>query len=155
MRTHGFTLVETLVVLAVTAVLLALALTYTRGGGTLRAAHALKASLLWARTNAVWSGVPVAVTELPGGAGLLLTQLGAGSTKCGNGSELARFRLRDYPGVTLAAGLPRGVVWLPDGSGRSCDGGGVISATMRLLGGQGGAKVVLSSLGRVRVEADP
>jgi hypothetical protein len=44
-------------------------------------------------------------------------------------------------------------VWLPYGGARSCDGGGVISGRLILTDGIGHVDVIVSSLGRVRVES--
>jgi len=128
MNARGMSLVELLVVIAVLALCLSLALAFARPSHALRAAEASRAAILWARANALWRGEAVSVTELPGGAGLV---------------------------VRLEAGLPRGIVWLPSGSGRTCDGGGVVSATLRLADARRRVAVVVSSLGRVRLEVGP
>lgn len=141
-------------VLALLGVLLALGSWLARPDRTIRAAEAVRSVILFARLNAVWRGATVAVTELEGGGGLV-ARLVEGGGACGPGPELARVPLADHPGVRFAAGLPRGLAWLPSGAGRSCDGGGVVSATLSLVDGRNEARVVVSSLGRVRVEAVP
>lgn len=147
------TLVELLLVLALLGVLASIAYAFARPSHVARAAGALRSAILFARTEAMWRGVPVSVTELPGGAGLAVRLAASAAAPCGGGSELLRAPLADHPGVRMAAGLPRGLVWLPSGSGRSCSGGGVISATIELADGRSAMAVVVSSLGRVRLEA--
>jgi len=155
-HTRGFTLVEALLVLAVLGVLAGLGVVTARPALEMRAARAVRALLLHARVEAMWTGAPVAVVELPGGAGLAARASGAVPVCDSGGRTLATVRLRDFPGVTLARGLRSGgLYWLPSGSGRDCDGGGVISGTLELRGPFGSAAVVVSSLGRVRVEAGP
>lgn len=155
MKRSGLTLVELLVLLAVLGVLLSVAWAAARPDNAQRGAQAVRAAILWGRANAIWRGVSVAITDLGEGAGLVLRVADAAGSPCAGGWELARVRMSEHAGVNLLAGLPRGLVWLPDGSGRSCDGGGVISATLRLQGARRAVNVVVSSLGRVRLETVP
>src|SRR5690554_4191588 len=134
MNKSAVTLIELLVVLAVLGVLLSTAVALTRPSHTHRAAQALRSAILWARANAIWRGVSVAVIE--GGDGFVVRSADEATAPCEAGREMARVRLSEHPGVVVGQGLPRGVVWLPNGSGRSCDGGGVISATVRLTDGR-------------------
>lgn len=152
MKRSGLTLVELLVLLAVLGVLLSVAWSVVRPDNAQQAAQSVRTAILWARANAIWRGVSVAVTDLADGAGLVLSVGHAADSSCSGGTELARVRMSEHAGVSLLAGLPRGLVWLPDGSGRSCDGGGVISATLRLQGARRAVNVIVSSLGRVRLE---
>ena len=156
-RRSGFTLIELLVCLAVIGSLAGIGLRFARPANDLRAATALKTLLLWARSEAMWQGSSVAVSELPLGAGYEVRRLAAGSNDCHSGEVMGRLLLVEHAGVSLAAGFGSrtGLLWLPTGSGRSCDGGGVISTsiTFRSLGGS--SRVVVSSLGRVRVERVP
>ena len=153
----GFTLLELLVGLAILSVMAGLGMTFARPANDLRAATAVKTMLLWARAEAVWHGVPVAVTELPLASGFVVRSLPSGSGDCDDGEILGRLLLADHPGVRLAAGfgVRGGIVWLASGSGRSCAGGGVISADLRLASLTGTSHVIVSSLGRVRVERGP
>jgi len=78
------------------------------------------------------------------------------SGTCLGGEASNRLLLAEYPGVRVASGFASdGMLWLPSGSGRTCAGSGVISATLTLRGFSGAADVVISSLGRVRVERQP
>lgn len=153
MNRRAFTMIELLVVLALLAACFSVATAVSRPSHAWRAARSLRATLLWARTEAMWRGEAVSVTELDGGAGLTVRM--APGAECAAGPELAAARLGEHPGVRLAAGLPRGVVWLPSGSGRSCNGGGVISATILVADQRSEVAVVVSSLGRVRLEERP
>lgn len=155
MKRSGVSLIELLVVLAVLGILLSLAYAAVRPSHVQRAGQALRSAILWARANAIWHGATVSVTELPGGGGFVVRLPEPGGGLCGPGKELLRLPLSDHPGVRLAAGLPRGLAWLPSGGGRSCDGGGVVSATIRLLDARGAAEVIISSLGRVRLQVPP
>lgn len=147
------TLIELLVVLAVLGVLLSTAVALTRPSHTQRAAQGLRSAILWSRANAIWRGVSVSVTGTDDG--FVVRAAESSAATCAGERVLTRVRLSDHPGVAVAAGLARGLVWLPNGSGRSCDGGGVISTTVRLSDGRRAVNVVVSSLGRVRLEAAP
>lgn len=154
-ETRGLTINELLVVMAIIAILGGLVVSFARPSTEVRAANALKSLLLFARAQALWQGVAVSVTQLPLGGGFAVarTQAGAG---CAGGTVTSRLLLSDFPGVRLASGFADGgLVWLPSGSGRSCDGDGVISATLRLNGFRGAAELIVSSLGRVRVRRLP
>lgn len=148
------TLLELLLIMALVSVLAAITLTFWRPNGAMLAAAEVRTTLLWARANALWRGVPVSVTQ-EGDAELLIRQTDPAHAPCEGGVEIERLDIGSHPGVRLVAGLPRGLLWLPDGSGRTCSGGGVISATLKLQGSRGGANVIVSSLGRVRVEPRP
>jgi prepilin-type N-terminal cleavage/methylation domain-containing protein len=157
LRTHGFTLIEVLVVLAVLGSVAGIGLTFARPASDMRAAVALRSVLLWARAEALWQGASVAVRELPLGLGYEARRLEPGADACDSGEVIGRLLLAEHPGVRIAAGLGarEGLLWLPTGGGRSCDGGGVISATIVLRSPLGATRVVVSSLGRVRVERVP
>lgn len=154
MPRHGFTLVELLIVLGVLALLASFAAAFARPANAQRAAQAVRATILWARTEAVWRGDPVSVTVSNDDAVLVRLEDG-GSPWCESGTELGTLRLSAYPGVTLERGLPRGVVWLANGSARSCSGGGVISGRLTLRDRLRTVSVLVSSLGRVRLEGAP
>lgn len=134
-------------------VLLSVAAAFARPSHAHRAAQAVRSAILWGRANAIWRGVGVTVTE--SGAGFVVRLADAAGPPCAAGTELVRVRMSDHPGVAVVAGLPRGLLWLPNGSGRSCDGGGVISATVRVADARRAVNVVVSSLGRVRLESAP
>lgn len=151
----AFTLIETLVALAALGIVLAIGYVTLRPSLEMRAASAVRSLLLQARAVAIWSGASVAVVEDAGGSAFVAREFGP-ATACTEGRALATLRLSDFPGVRLEDGLRAGgIYWLPSGSGRSCAGGGVISDTVLLHGPRGAAAVVVSSLGRVRLEPRP
>lgn len=113
----------------------------------------MRTAILWARTEAMWGGVAVSVTEATSGQGVVVRTATDPANPCTAGTVLTRVLLAEFPGVRLEAGLPRGLVWLPSGSGRSCAGGGVISGTMVLADGRASVRLIISALGRVRLEA--
>ncbi|HLU83574.1 MAG TPA: GspH/FimT family protein [Trueperaceae bacterium] len=156
-RQSGFTLIELLVCLAVIGSVAGIGLSFARPANDLRAATALKSLLLWSRSEAMWQGSSVSVTELPLGTGYQVRRLSAGSSDCHSGEVISRLLLVEHAGVSLAGGFGsrEGLLWLPTGSGRSCDGGGVISATITLQSLTSSSRVIVSSMGRVRVERMP
>lgn len=150
---RGFTLIELLVALAVLAILTSVGLAVTRPSHSARAAQAVRTAILWARTEAIWRGVPVSVTEVAGQGGFAVRLAANPAAPCSGGAALTQVALAEFPGVRLVAGLPRGLVWLPSGSGRTCSLGGVISSTIELTDARASARVVVSALGRARLEA--
>jgi len=127
-------------------------LVFARPGGAVRAADGARAFLLWARLEAMWSGDAVAV--VPSDASALLARRGTVSdaaTAC-QGPVVRRFELARYGRARVDQPLRAGIVWLPGGGARSCGGGGVISGRMVVVDGPRRASVIVSSLGRVRVE---
>lgn len=156
-RQLGLTLVEVLVCMAIIGSLAGIGFSFARPANDQRAATALKALLLWSRSEAMWQGSTVAVIELPLGAGFQVRRLARGSSDCGSGQVIGTLLLAEHAGVRLAAGFGarQGLLWLATGSGRSCDGGGVISASITLQSLSSSSRVIVSSLGRVRVERTP
>lgn len=156
-RLQGFTLIEVLVCLAVLGSVAGIGLAFARPATDMRAAAAIKSLILWARAEALWHGVSVAVHELPLGAGFEVRRLAGGGSDCEAGEVIGRSLMTEHPGVRIGTGFGDrgGLVWLPTGSGRACSGGGVISATVVVLSRSGTSRVVISSLGRVRIEREP
>lgn len=154
-RGAGFTLLEVVVALAVMGLLATGGARLLRPHAALRAAEAARAFLLWARLEAIWTGHAVAVVPSPR-AGLDARSGDAGdvASAC-EGPALKRLQLRRFGSVRVTEPLRAGIVWLPSGGARSCEGGGVISGSMLLADRGRRAAVVVSSLGRVRVEAEP
>ena len=146
----GFTLLEIVTVLTVVGVLAGGAALLARPGGAVRAAQGARAFLLWARLEALWTGEAVAV--VPASAPVLSARAGADVASACAGTERKRFELARYGRARVVQPMRAGIVWLPYGGARSCEGGGVISGRMILADGGGRASVIVSSLGRVRVE---
>lgn len=152
-RSAGLTLLEIVIVVAVVGLLAVGGVLLARPGGAVRAARGARAFLLWARLEALWSGEAVAV--VPAGSPALSARTGADATSACGGPERKRFELARYARTHVVQPLRAGIVWLPYGGARSCNGGGVISGRMLLADGRRRASVVVSSLGRVRVEVTP
>lgn len=150
-RSAGFTLLELILVLGIVAVGAGSVASALRPSSEMRAAQALRALLVAARHEALLRGHGVAVVRA--GEGFVSRVQTGSESPCAVGSELTRLDVAADHGVRVAQTWPSGgLVWLPTGSGRTCAGGGVISSTVVLEGRRGRAAVVVSSLGRVRVE---
>jgi len=147
----GLTLLEVVVALALAGLLAGGATVLLRPGGAVRAAQGARTFLLWARLEALWTGEAVAV--VPGASPALSARSAPDAATACTGPELKRFELARYGRARVAQAFRAGIVWLPGGGARSCAGGGVISGRMDLVDGARRVSVVVSSLGRVRVEA--
>lgn len=151
----GFTLLELVVAVGVIGLVAGGGFLLARPGGAVRAAEGARAFLLWARLEAMWSGRAVAVVPAGAPALLALTAASGDATGACDGPELKRFELARYGRARVARAFRAGIVWLPSGGARSCRGGGVISGRMILADGARHASLIVSSLGRVRVEIAP
>ncbi len=154
-RPWGFTLLEVLVAVAVIGVLATVGAAWVRPAAALRAASAARALLLTTRLEAMWTGRAVAV--LPDGSRGLLTRRAAtaGAAAACGGRPGPGLDLRRYGPVRVETPFRSGIAWLPTGGARSCSGGGVISGTMVVADARTRVGVVVSSLGRVRIEPRP
>lgn len=151
----GFSAVEVLVAMAILGVALAVGISVARPSLEMRAATAVRSLIMQARAQAIWRGASVGVFETDSGVAFAASSLGSDSS-CERSENIATLRLSQFPGVRLVDGIRAGgIYWLPSGGGRSCAGGGVISDTLVLQGQRGSAAIVVSSLGRVRVERVP
>lgn len=132
--------------------------TLVRPAAALRAAQSARSFLLWARLEAMWTGRAVAVT-IAGDDGLQARSVaasdGADPLVACQGPVRRRLDLASFGAVRISRPLRAGLVWLPGGGARSCNGGGVISGTLVLTDARGHAEVIVSSLGRIRIEAGP
>jgi prepilin-type N-terminal cleavage/methylation domain-containing protein len=156
----GFTLVEFLVVLAVIAILAAIGVARINAPDARLFSNDLRAALEQARYEAVRRHTPIAFT---GGATGFATREPTGAldtvTKvfesgiCTSGTPLRIKGLTDYRGITVTGGLSStGVVWLPSGLPRACDGSDLPTALTTTIGdGRSTYRVILSGAGAVEV----
>lgn len=152
---HGHTLLELLVVLALTGLFTLWAL-QARPSRVAAAVVALRSQMMQARFVAIERNTPVAVVFREGQASFFTLAAGELSIAeaCEAGEELVRLELSDFPGVRVDSVPSKGVVWLPSGNGRTCSGGGAFNQTIRLSDNVRSARVIVSRAGRVRSEVD-
>jgi prepilin-type N-terminal cleavage/methylation domain-containing protein len=154
-RDAGFSLLELLVVMAIMAAAAAL-VAGQQPSRLVPASNALRSLLIQGRLEAVSSGTPVVITFDPAEREYRLrhaTSAGGLALLCEAPGASSLLRLADYRGVTQA-GTFSGLIWLPTGSGRSCQGGGVYNQTLRLQQGSREARIIVSRAGRVRSEVE-
>jgi prepilin-type N-terminal cleavage/methylation domain-containing protein len=151
----GHTLLELLVVLGLMAMFTAWAL-HARPSRVALAAVAVRTQLLQARYAAIERNEAVAVVYREAEQAFLSLAAGdlALPEACESGEEIARLRLSEFPRVRAAKVPANGVVWLPNGSGRTCTGGGAFNQTIALADPVREARVIVSRAGRVRSEVD-
>lgn len=145
-RLAGTSLLELLVVLTIVVSLAGTVAWWFRPPLAERSARAYRATVHAARIEAL-AGDPVSVRFVPERRRFLVRR---GSAAC-DGPVVRT--LVPEPRVAVVAALRDGVVWLPDGTGRSCSGGGVYGGRVRFEGPEGDvAEVVVASTGRIRIE---
>jgi prepilin-type N-terminal cleavage/methylation domain-containing protein len=144
---RAFSLVELLVILAILAVLAGGAVAAFRPSHARRSARAYLTTVQGARIAAL-AGTPVAVRWDDAARRFEVRE----RDDC---AGPLRGTLAPLPRVAVARRLRDGVVWLPDGTGRSCSGGGVYGGRVRFAGRREAWDVVVASTGRLRLEAVP
>jgi prepilin-type N-terminal cleavage/methylation domain-containing protein len=144
---RGVTLIEMLWVLAVLAILAAGAIAAFRPGHARRSARAYVRTVQGARLAAL-AGTPVGVRWDDPDRRFVVRE-GGDCTGAVRGS------LAPMPRVAVQRRLRDGVVWLPDGTGRACSGGGVYGGRVRFADRREAWDVVVASTGRLRIEAGP
>ena len=144
---RGVTLIEMLLVLALVAILAAGAVVAVRPGHARRSAHAYVRTVQGARLAAL-AGTPVAVRWDDPDRRFLVRE-------GGDCAGAVRGSLAPLPRVAVQLRLRDGVVWLPDGTGRACSGGGVYGGRVRFADRREAWDVVVASTGRLRVEPAP
>jgi prepilin-type N-terminal cleavage/methylation domain-containing protein len=151
----GFTLLEMLVVITCLA-LAGVMILAQQPARLVPASDALRSLLIQGRLQAVSHGIPTVITfdaalreyRLRHAAGGTLAQL------CDTaGTPGSSVRLADYRGVSQA-GEFKGLIWLPTGSGRNCQGGGAYNLTVTLQQGRRQARIIVARGGRVRSEVE-
>lgn len=141
----AFSLIELLVVLLISSLIAGLAVAAVRPGSAERAARLYLRAVQAARIEAV-AGRPTAVRWRAEDARF---EVRRGADPCR--AALVR-SLAPEGRVAVTRWLRAGVAWLPDGSGRSCDGGGVYGGRVRFEDARAVWDVVVASTGRLRVE---
>lgn len=148
---RGVTLLEILIVLAVLAVLTAgVAQLFLSGGGR-RAAESYRAAAVAVRLRAL-AGTTGSIRWDPERDGFVLQTETTGDDICDGEIRSLLPRPRH---VAVTRHLRDGIVWLPDGTGRSCSGGGVYGGRLRFEDRDAAWDVVVSSSGRIRLEPGP
>ncbi len=150
--TRGLSLLELLIALGLLGLVIVL-LPRLPGPSTARqAAHSAKAMALWCHLQALSGGSAVALVQNAGG---LVARSGTGQDACTTGDPVRTMAWRTFPRTRVLDSFRAGILWRADGIALSCAGGGVISDRMVLSDGRSRYAVVVSSLGRVRVERLP
>lgn len=165
---RGATLLELVVLLAVTGLLVGAAWLLGRPSAARPLARALQAMLIEARLTAILGGRPVALVWLPGrvatepdASGAGASDTGAFETRvhdalaevCADGRPLERLEADRFGRARVESWPEGGVVWLPTGAGRTCRGGGVFNGSYQIVAGGARYRVSVASAGRVRLEA--
>lgn len=153
----GFSAIELLIVLSVLGILLAAGFTQLRPPAPRLFANDMRAMVQQARYEAIRRNRPVAVVW-EGEASRFITRVDGTNPSvtaaCSGATELVTKRVADYPRLTvnteLAAG--NGLVWLPNGQARKCDGTALEAVSTTITDGRTTRVVTVSLTGRVSVQ---
>lgn len=142
-------MIEVAVLLAVLAVIAAAALTALRPGDARAEARVVQQLLVSARLAAM-AGEAQAVVWEEARRRFVRRAAQLPASACSEGRVRASHTVA--AGVRVEAALRDDVVWLPDGTGRTCTGGGVYGGRVTLADRDAAWSLVVSSMGRIRRE---
>lgn len=161
MRTHvGFTLLELLLVISIMGILLTLGVPMLRPPSSYLFATDLKAMIQQARFESIKRNVPVAVvwrrTDQAFTTQSHSTNFASNQACNATGTTIIRTKnLADYRNLSVTNALTQnGVVWLPTGLARLCDGSWIANSTT-LTDDRATYKINISTAGRVMIEKRP
>ena len=158
-RRLGVTVMEMLIVIAIAGILLGIGVVRVQPPESRLFANDVKAQIEQARYEAIRRNGPVAVVW-EAGPERFATRLDPNDPTVGstcNGPLVLQSRaLSDYRSVELISGASGawsgGVVWLPSGQGRTCNGGPAIGGTITITDGRTTHVVEVSVGGRVSIQ---
>lgn len=148
---RGVTLIELVILLAVLAAVAVGAARAWSPGAARTAATEYRAALGSARLRAL-AGTFASIRFDADRDAFLVRDVGPDVPWCDGPVRRVLPRVR---GVAVTRRLRDGIVWLPDGTGRDCSGGGVYGGRVRFEDRDAGWDVVVSSSGRLRLERVP
>ena len=154
-RNQGFTLLELIVVMAILGILFGLSGSLFRTPTSRTFSNELRSQIQQARYEALKRNRPVSV---------IWTGLGfetrwhstnpSIASACAGDKVLRAKRLSDSPDVTVTSGFTvgNGVVWLPSGQGRKCDGTSLEAKQITVKNSRKTYSLSVSVTGRVTTE---
>lgn len=142
-------------VLGVLGVLLGIGVTMFRPPSERLFANDLRSQLQQARFDAVKRNQPVAVVW-DADARQFETRIASdpamNADVCEGTQVLNRRSANDYRALTVSTTMGQGLVWLPNGQARTCDGGLNVASVTTISGPSAERRVIVSLAGRVAVE---
>ncbi len=152
----GFTLLEMLIVLGILGIFLALGIPMLRPSYAHLFANDFRAMVQQARFEAIKRNLPVAVVRDGQQYTTLVKDDATINCTVTNSTQVNIKRAAEYRDVQISdsdtTGTGNGIVWLPTGLARACNGSGVVTGTAAFTSRSKTAKVVISQAGRVRTE---
>jgi prepilin-type N-terminal cleavage/methylation domain-containing protein len=125
----GFSLVEMLVAIAVLGILLSIPFLVISSPNARLFTEELKSFLEQNRFEAIKRQYPVAITWDSINKVFIASQIASPSVSCSSGTELSRLELSKFPRLDLTQNqLSSGIVWLPNGFVKDCNGLNLTSA---------------------------
>lgn len=120
------------------------------------AAGAVRNQVMQARFRAISTAEPVAVVYRPLERAFETVDIGRSSLAagCEQGEVVHTVELDEFPRVRAVSVPDKGIVWLPNGTGRTCGGSGAFNQTITLEDDRREARIIVSRAGRVRSEVD-
>jgi len=155
-KTEGLTVIEVVLVVAVLGVLLGIGFTRISPPSARLLSGDLKSMLYQARYEAVKRNQPVAFVWDPTDETFYVRLDTASpdvSAQCGGEATLVVKRVAEYPGADVRVDIAsNGVVWLPNGQGRSCTGAPMVAGEIAVSSGSVERLVVITMGGKVSIE---
>lgn len=153
---QGLTIIELLVVIAVLGVLLSVSVTFINPPNTRVFAGEVKAAASQSRYEAVKRNRPVAFTW-DSDAREFVTRFDDASRQvpdtCDGDTVLTTKSATQYRSMAVTTDMiGGGIVWLPSGQGRTCNGAPISGNTIDISDGSNSRSVTIAAGGKVSIE---
>lgn len=156
-RSPGVTVLEMLLIIAILGILMAIAAPMLQPPAASLFANDLRITIQQARHEAIRRNRPVAVVWNVANQSFT-TRVNEVSPRledaCTGPTVLRTRSAATYPGLTVSSGFGNGegIVWLPNGQGRRCDGTALIAVSTQISDGRTTRTVTTNMTGMVTIE---
>ncbi len=152
----GFTVIELLIAVAIIGILASIGFVRISPPSARLLSNDIKAMVHQARYEAVKRNRPIAFVWNEAEDGFEIRLDSASSSvlaACGGDTLLTSKAVADYPRTAVSTDMPTsGLVWLPTGQGRACNGAPMISSDIRVVSGTISRVVEVTMGGKVTIK---
>lgn len=156
-RLHGVTMLEMLLIIAILGILIASTAPLLQPPAAALFANDLRIAIQQARHEAIRRNRPVAIVWTSADQSFT-TRINEGNptlgAACAGATLLNTRSAATYPRLAVSSGFGngQGIVWLPNGQGRRCDGTALIAVSTQISDGRTTRTVTTNMTGMVTIE---